>query len=371
MHPGWVFGPTLLLFASLSRCASADGEMNVLFVGDSNDRNMLVYVCEKYRGVGSSYGGDDFVTSTGPHVDHHWDSGTLGHFEIGGQMLSKWDLKSFRKVDEINFSSIRCLLPTFSVNFIYLQIFGSSDGPYHLNLCNKRERFNGPYCKTSDRLPRGIATVGHYFGRIDMVVFNTCGWDLATHRNSLHPEMAYMMRNVARTMGVISKLLPRAFLILRTSATNPAAPKPGVFEYNSVVTRRVYEDLRRKRGRTCLFDLERDLSVDDKVLTADQYHLTSEGLGVAFKLLLKALVSCKRENNSTAAASSSSSSSSVGSSLNLTPRIGQGQGQGELSDSGLVSLEEARTEAYNASYNTSASASARGEENTDFFSLPS
>jgi len=367
MRLSWLFA---IIFASLPHLAIADGEMNVLFVGDSNDRNMLVYVCEKYRGVGSSYGGNDFVTSTGP-ADHHWDSGTLGHFEIGGQMLSKWDLKSFRRVDEINFSSIRCLLPSFSVNFIYLQIFGSSDGPYHLNLCHKRERFNGPYCKTSERLPRGIATVGHFFGRIDMVVFNTCGWDLATHHSSLHPEMVYMMRNVARTLEIISKLLPRAFLILRTSATNPAVPKPGILDYNREVTRRVYEDLRRRRGRTCLFDLERDLSIDDKVLTADQYHLTSEGLGVAFKLLLKALVSCKREN-STAATSKASNSGSGGAGSTSSSEPLDSQGQGELNESGLVSLEEARAEAYNVSYNTSASASARERDaGNSEFSLPS
>ena len=120
-----------------------------------------------------------------------------------------------------------------------------------------------------------------------------------------------------------------------------------------------------------MFDLERDLSIDDKVLTADQYHLTSEGLGVAFKLLLKALVSCKREN-STAAASKASNSGSGGAGSTLSSEPLESQGQGELNESGLVSLEEARAEAYNVSYNTSASASARERDaGNSEFSLPS
>ena len=63
----------LLLVLVFHLHSTSHPKPSILFIGDSNDRNLIVNVCDEFHGRGSNFGGSDFISRTGLQR-HSWDS---------------------------------------------------------------------------------------------------------------------------------------------------------------------------------------------------------------------------------------------------------------------------------------------------------
>ena len=89
----------IILLVLVFHSHSTHTKPSILLIGDSNDRNLIVNVCDEFQGRGSNFGGTDFISRNGLQK-HSWDSTDHWGPSPG---------KSFRTIRRLTF-------PIFTVN---------------------------------------------------------------------------------------------------------------------------------------------------------------------------------------------------------------------------------------------------------------
>ena len=222
--------------------------VNIFLIGDSNDRAIILDFCNIFRGNGSHYGGNDFVT-----YNKKWDSRDL--WRKGG-----WNTPSFPKATVKNWSDLRCVVPCqnlctnssilkgpsaccppgISLAIHFIHIFGSGDNinDYHLGICaSKSINETGPYCATSQRINRAFGIVRSFYGEIDVIIFQSLLWDrlairppnITTYENNLRDRLLQMRHLLGGN---------KACNVMRTVPVNPSAKRDDInrmTQYNNAI----------------------------------------------------------------------------------------------------------------------------------------
>lgn len=260
---------------------------NILMIGDSNDRNLLISICDLYRGNGTNFGNEDFVSQNGVtskswcSKDHHFFYHGLNGFT------------SFSKDTIKNWSDLQCDINQLNITLFSLQIFGAADEPpYYLRLCSNGIANDGPYCGTKSRVARGIELI-HQDKKIDYIMFQSIGWDISyqPHISKVDDNMIINYRN---RINQLLEIAPESHIILRTQPVGSEYKmKAKIDEYNQKVVKKVA--LEYKSAKIYLFDL---LLLDTRnwFVPNDHFHFTDVFLHHIFDIMIISLDTIKQNN---------------------------------------------------------------------------
>lgn len=223
---------------------------DVLFIGDSVDRGVIVGMCELFNGSGSNWAGSLFDSHS-----NQWDNKR-------DHPLNEYP-KSFPRSSVNYFSDLRCTLESQNIRINQLHVFGSADfGPYNLGLCDGTSLQNGNFCDTSIRIPAAI----RYLQRetnLRAVFFQSVLWDV----HFVHITESSFKTNIEKRLNQLKAVLPTFdSLIVRTAPIKPQlmnGKARRIRMFNNVL-RNVSASL-----NILLFDWEKLVEAEDFLVSAD------------------------------------------------------------------------------------------------------
>jgi len=250
---------------------------NILIIGDSNDRNLVIHMCDLYRGNGTNFGGDDFFSQNGV-ISTSWCSRDH-HYHYHGYN----GYVSFPKDTTTNWSDLRCDLYLMNITLFYLQVFGAADEPpYYLNLCSSGKDNDGPYCSTKSRITRGIELIHKQQlldKNIDIILFESIGWDVSLEPKALIESE--IVENYKKRISQLQELSSQSLLVLRTQPVgDECKTKIKVDEYNKVIRKIIKE-----YSNVFLLDLT-ILDTSTWFIPKDHFHYTDEYLHQIFNIMM-------------------------------------------------------------------------------------
>ena len=252
---------------------------NILMIGDSNDRNLVISICDLYKGNGTNFGNEDFVSQNGVtskswcSKDHHFFYHGLNGFA------------SFSKDTMKNWSDLKCDINSMNMTLFSLQIFGASDSPpYYLRLCSNGKENDGPYCDTKSRVAHGIDLIHKQLldKKIDYIMFQSIGWDISyqPHISTIDESMIENYRN---RINQLLELSPQSKIILRTQPVGEQyKQKTKIDQYNEKVVKKVAHEYQHN---IFLIDLLL-LNTNNWFNPTDHFHFTDDYLHRFFDILV-------------------------------------------------------------------------------------